>query len=123
MLRVGLIADTHGLLRPEAAAFLAGSDHIIHAGDIGDPSILDTLEAIAPVTAIRGNVDMDAWAARLPASVGGFVAVAAVFLFLRREGRPVVHPWARNRGAHSLAIVPTWRASVPQQPPKTFSCG
>jgi uncharacterized protein len=65
MLRVGLIADTHGLLRPEATAFLAGSDHIVHAGDVGDPAILDTLAAIAPVTAIRGNVDTDAWAARL----------------------------------------------------------
>ena len=65
MLRVGLIADTHGLLRPEATAFLAGSDHIVHAGDVGDPAILDTLAAIAPLTAIRGNVDMDAWAARL----------------------------------------------------------
>jgi putative phosphoesterase len=65
MLRVGLIADTHGLLRPEATAFLAGSDHIVHAGDVGDPSILDVLAAIAPLTAIRGNVDMDAWAKRL----------------------------------------------------------
>ena len=65
MLRVGLIADTHGLLRPEATAFLAGSDHIVHAGDVGDPSILDALAAIAPLTAIRGNVDTDAWAARL----------------------------------------------------------
>jgi uncharacterized protein len=65
MLRVGLIADTHGLLRPAATAFLAGSDHIVHAGDVGDPSILDTLAAIAPLTAIRGNVDTDAWAKRL----------------------------------------------------------
>ena len=65
MLRVGLIADTHGLLRPEATAFLAGSDHIVHAGDVGNPSILDALAAIAPVTAIRGNVDTEAWAARL----------------------------------------------------------
>jgi putative phosphoesterase len=64
--RVGLIADTHGLLRPEALAFLAGSDHIIHAGDVGDPSILDALAAIAPVAAIRGNVDTETWAARLP---------------------------------------------------------
>ena len=75
MLRVGLIADTHGLLRPEATAFLAGSDHIVHAGDVGDPAILDALAAIAPVTAIRGNVDTDAWAARLPettrVTVGG----------------------------------------------------
>lgn len=66
MLRVGLIADTHGLLRPEATAFLAGSDHIVHAGDVGDPSILDALAAIAPLTAIRGNVDMDVWASQLP---------------------------------------------------------
>jgi putative phosphoesterase len=65
-LRVGLISDTHGLLRPEALAFLAGSDHIVHAGDVGDPAILDALTAIAPVTAIRGNVDTDPWAARLP---------------------------------------------------------
>jgi putative phosphoesterase len=63
---VGLISDTHGLLRPEATAFLAGSDHIVHAGDVGDPAILDTLAAIAPLTAIRGNVDTDAWAMRLP---------------------------------------------------------
>jgi uncharacterized protein len=66
MLRVGLISDTHGLLRPEATAFLAGSNHIVHAGDVGDPAILDALTAIAPVTVVRGNVDMDAWAARLP---------------------------------------------------------
>ena len=66
MPRVGLISDTHGLLRPEATAFLAGSDHIIHAGDVGHPAILDALAGLAPVTAIRGNVDTDAWAARLP---------------------------------------------------------
>jgi putative phosphoesterase len=66
MLRVGVISDTHGLLRPEATAFLAGSAHIIHAGDVGDPAILDALSAIAPLTVVRGNVDTDAWAARLP---------------------------------------------------------
>jgi putative phosphoesterase len=65
-LRIGLISDTHGLLRPEATTFLAGSDHIVHAGDVGDPAILDALAAVAPVTAIRGNVDTDAWARRLP---------------------------------------------------------
>jgi putative phosphoesterase len=66
MLRIGLIADTHGLLRPEATAFLAGSDHVVHAGDVGDAAILDALAAIAPLTAIRGNVDVAPWAARLP---------------------------------------------------------
>jgi predicted phosphodiesterase len=57
MVRVGLISDTHGLLRPEAAAFLTDSDHIVHAGDVGDPAILDALSAIAPVTALRGTID------------------------------------------------------------------
>ena len=61
-MRVGLISDTHGLLRPEALAALAGSDHIIHAGDIGDPAVLQSLRAIAPVTAVRGNNDRAAWA-------------------------------------------------------------
>ncbi len=62
LLRIGLIADTHGLLRPEVRAFLAGSDHIVHAGDICDPRILDELRALAPLTAVRGNNDHGAWA-------------------------------------------------------------
>lgn len=61
---VGVISDTHGLLRPEALALLRGSEHIIHAGDIGDPQIIRALEKIAPVTAIRGNVDVQPWAQR-----------------------------------------------------------
>ncbi|MFL6571203.1 MAG: metallophosphoesterase family protein [Burkholderiales bacterium] len=60
--RVGLLSDTHGLLRPEALEFLRGSDVIVHAGDIGDPAVLDTLRTLAPVTAVRGNNDRDAWA-------------------------------------------------------------
>jgi uncharacterized protein len=65
-MRIGLISDTHGLLRSEALAALQGSDFIVHAGDIGDASILVQLAAIAPVTAVRGNNDAGAWAARLP---------------------------------------------------------
>ncbi len=65
-MRVGVISDTHGLLRPEALAALAGSDYILHAGDVGKGSILESLEQIAPVTAIRGNIDRDGSAARLP---------------------------------------------------------
>jgi putative phosphoesterase len=61
---VGVISDTHGLLRPEAVEWLRGSEHIIHAGDIGAPEIIPALEKIAPVTAIRGNVDTQAWARR-----------------------------------------------------------
>jgi len=63
--RVGLISDTHGLLRPEAVDFLRGSDVIVHAGDICDPAILTALAAIAPVVAVRGNNDRGAWAERL----------------------------------------------------------
>jgi putative phosphoesterase len=64
--RIGVISDTHGLLRPEALQALAGCDQIIHAGDVGAPGILETLQAIAPVTAVRGNVDRGAWAQALP---------------------------------------------------------
>jgi putative phosphoesterase len=64
-MRVGLISDTHGLLRPEALAFLQGSDHIVHGGDICDPGVLEALAAIAPITAVRGNNDRGAWAASL----------------------------------------------------------
>lgn len=64
---VGVISDTHGLLRPEAAAALAGSDLIIHAGDIGSPDILPELGKIAPVHAVRGNIDRQGWATAIPA--------------------------------------------------------
>jgi uncharacterized protein len=63
---VGVISDTHGLLRPEAERALAGSDFIVHAGDVGSPDILERLARIAPVTAVRGNVDTDDWAGTLP---------------------------------------------------------
>lgn len=63
---VGVISDTHGLLRPEALKALRGCAHILHAGDIGDPEILETLRTIAPVTAVRGNVDRGAWARGVP---------------------------------------------------------
>jgi putative phosphoesterase len=65
-MQIGVISDTHGLLRPEAVASLRGSDRIIHAGDIGNPAILDQLNEIAPVTAVRGNVDRAAWALKIP---------------------------------------------------------
>ncbi len=64
-MRVGLISDTHGLIREEALAFLWGCDQIIHAGDIGGPEILDALANIAPVVAVRGNNDTGVWASEL----------------------------------------------------------
>lgn len=65
-MQVGLISDTHGLLRAEAVVALRGSDFIVHAGDIGDASILDRLSGIAPTTAVRGNNDKGDWALRIP---------------------------------------------------------
>lgn len=62
---VGLISDTHGLMRPEALEALAGSRRIVHAGDIGDPAVLEELARIAPVTAVRGNNDVGRWASGL----------------------------------------------------------
>jgi putative phosphoesterase len=64
-LLVGVISDTHGLLRPEALAALAGVGHIVHAGDVGAPDVLEALAAVAPVTAVRGNNDRGGWAAEL----------------------------------------------------------
>ena len=67
-MNIGVISDTHGLLRPEALTALRGSDFIIHAGDIGDPAILKKLAKIAPLTAIRGNIDRDLWTRKIPAT-------------------------------------------------------
>ncbi|GAB7523631.1 metallophosphoesterase family protein [Paraburkholderia sp. 2C] len=64
--RIGLISDTHNLLRPEALRHLDGCDAIVHAGDICEPAVLDALREIAPLTAVRGNNDIGAWAAALP---------------------------------------------------------
>lgn len=65
-MQIGVISDTHGLLRPEAIEALRGSAHIFHAGDVGEPAILEQLASLAHVTAIRGNIDKDAWARKLP---------------------------------------------------------
>ena len=78
-LRIGLISDTHDLLRPEALAFLAGSDRIVHAGDVCRAEVLDALAAIAPVTAVRGNNDRGDWAARLRESE--LIEVGGVWLY------------------------------------------
>jgi uncharacterized protein len=65
---IGVISDTHGLLRPAAIEALSGVDHILHAGDVGDASILDALRSVAPVTAIRGNIDVGGPCTHLPAT-------------------------------------------------------
>jgi hypothetical protein len=79
MARIGLISDTHGLLRPEAVSFLRGCDHIVHAGDIGDAGVLAELCALAPLTAVRGNNDQGPWADRLAQTE--LVQVGELFIY------------------------------------------
>ena len=100
MLKIGVIADTHGLLRPEAAAALLGCEHIIHAGDVGKPGVLDELRLIAPVTAIRGNVDRGSWAEMLP-------AVATLAL-----GGVTVHVRHDRAGLDPASVPAAWRVII-----------
>lgn len=79
MFRVGIISDTHGLLRPQAREFLQGSDYIVHAGDICDPAILEQLRENAPVTAVRGNNDHGDWAAAI--ALTEMLQVGDIFIY------------------------------------------
>lgn len=80
---VGVISDTHGLLRPQAIAALAGVEHIIHAGDVGAPEVLTALGEIAPVTAVRGNNDRSPWASELPENTA--VEVGDAWLYVLHD--------------------------------------
>lgn len=82
-MRIGVISDTHGLLRPEALTALRGVDHILHAGDVGNPAIIDALSAIAPVTAIRGNIDSFGPCAQLPPTE--FIELAGHNLYMLHD--------------------------------------
>ncbi|MFZ0320319.1 MAG: metallophosphoesterase family protein [Candidatus Sulfotelmatobacter sp.] len=106
---IGVISDTHGLLRPEAIAALRGSDHLIHAGDIGAPEILNELRAIAPVTAVRGNIDKAAWAQKLPDNE--VLEVGGVSIY-------VLHDMALldlNPKAAGFSVVVTGHSHIPKQ--------
>jgi putative phosphoesterase len=106
---IGVISDTHGLLRPEALQALRGSEHIIHAGDVGSSEILDELATIAPVTAIRGNVDKDVWARRLPETE--VVEIGGVLIY-------VLHDLTRldlKPEAAGFRVVISGHSHVPKQ--------
>lgn len=79
-IRIGLVSDTHGLMRPEALAALAGCAHIVHAGDIGTPAVLEALARLAPVTAVRGNNDTGPWARDLPETATLRVGGVAIYV-------------------------------------------
>jgi uncharacterized protein len=100
MITVGVISDTHGLLRPEAIEMLSGSDLIIHAGDIGGPWIIDQLMTIAPVHGIRGNTDRDTWAQRMADSIE--VEVEQVRILVIHDARPIA---GGGQAARYAAVV------------------
>lgn len=83
IMRIGVISDTHGLLRPEAVTALRGVDHILHAGDVGNIQILDSLRTLAPVTAIRGNIDRTGPCAQLPPAE--FIELAGHSLYMLHD--------------------------------------
>ena len=80
---VGVISDTHGLLRPEVEKCLAGCDHILHAGDVGDNDVLERLRRIAPVVAVRGNMDYGSWSNALP--VAEMVEIGTIFFYILHD--------------------------------------
>lgn len=99
MMKIGIISDTHGLLRPQALDALEGVAHILHAGDVGDIDILRQLRAIAPVTAIRGNVDTHGPCAELPAT--DFVELGGKIFYLVHS----VHDLDINPAVAGVAAV------------------
>jgi uncharacterized protein len=112
MSRVGLISDTHGLLRPEAVEFLRGCDRIIHAGDIGHSRILDELAAMAPVTAVRGNNDHGPWAERI--AEAEFLQVGEVTIYVIHDLNEIdLDPAAA--GVHVVVSGHSHRPSVAQR--------
>jgi uncharacterized protein len=105
---IGVISDTHGLLRPEAVAALRGSDLIIHAGDVGTPEIIDELEKTAPIFTVRGNVDRGSWAVRLPATE--LVDVGGLSLFVLHD----IAELDRDPAAAGFAAVVYGHSHVPK---------
>jgi uncharacterized protein len=97
MITIGVISDTHGLLRPEAVEMLHGSELILHAGDIGAPWIIDSLMTIAPVRAIRGNTDREPWAQRMPDSIE--VEVEDTRILVVHDAQAVRGGWMGKRCA------------------------
>jgi uncharacterized protein len=106
-MRIGVISDTHGLLRPEAVAALAGVTHILHAGDVGEIGILDRLRQIAPVTAIRGNVDTHGECAKLPETE--VVELGGVLFYLVHS----VHDLDISPAAAGVGVVVSGHSHLP----------
>jgi len=106
-MKIGVLSDTHGLLRPSVLQALTGVDHILHAGDIGDPAILDALRGIAPTTAIRGNVDVSGPCARLPPTEA--VELAGYLFYLVHS----IHDLDLNPKAAGISVVVSGHSHEP----------
>jgi uncharacterized protein len=107
-LRVGLISDTHGLLRTEARAFLVGCDYIIHGGDVGTPQILEELASLAPLIAVRGNNDQGTWARKLRETE--LIRVGGIFVY-------VIHDISQmdiDPGARSISAIVSGHSHKPR---------
>jgi uncharacterized protein len=112
---IGVISDTHGLPRPGALAALQGSDYIIHAGDIGDPQILDKLAAIAPLTAVRGNIDHGAWANKIPTTnvlEVGEISINVLHNLQELDLKPEAAKFAAVVYGHSHVPKQEWKNGV-----------
>jgi putative phosphoesterase len=116
MLNVGLISDTHKLLRREAVEFLRGCDFIVHAGDIGNPDILAELARLAPVTAVRGNIDREVWTQSIPETAVLEVSASARLYVLHNIDELAIDPAAAGFQAviygHSHKPETRWQDGV-----------
>ncbi len=112
---IGVISDTHGLLRPAAIEALRGVEHILHAGDVGDASILDALRNVAPVTAIRGNIDVDGPCSHLPATEVVTLQGHTLYMLHDRQALdldPVAAGFSAVISGHSHKPLLEWRHGV-----------
>ncbi len=116
---VGIVSDTHGLLRPEVLAALAGSDLIVHGGDIGGPEILATLRAIAPVVAVRGNNDPATWASGLDETAE--LTVAGARLFVLHDANELAFD-PTERGIAAIVSGHSHRPAVARRDGSAGSC-
>jgi hypothetical protein len=115
LFNIGVISDTHGLLRPQATELLRGSEAIIHAGDVGDADILVDLEKIAPVTAVRGNIDTAVWSKKLPETnvlEHGGMSIYVLHEVQRLDLNPSIAGFSAVVFGHSHKPLIEWREGV-----------